>query len=60
MARSGRDHNLIIIDAAKEPMIRNVMFGEISEKVARYSPSAVMVVKKYEGGVQSCMNRMMG
>ena len=35
-------------------------FGEIPEKVARYSPASVLVVKQYEGHVRSMFKRMFG
>lgn len=60
IAKAGRDYDLVAIGAAKEPMFRKILFGEIPEKVARYSPSAVMVVKKYEGRVKSLIKRILG
>ena len=60
IARAGRDYDLIVIGAAQEPFFRKVLFGEIPEKVARYSPSAVMVVKKYQGAVKSLFKRLFG
>jgi amino acid transporter/nucleotide-binding universal stress UspA family protein len=60
IARAGREFDLVVIGAAKEPMFRRVLFGEIPEKVARYSPSAVMVVKRYEGAVKSLLKRILG
>ena len=60
VARASRDYDLVVIGAAKEPLFRKMLFGEIPEKVARYSPSAVMVVKKYEGAVKSILKRILG
>ena len=60
IARAGREYDLIVIGAAKEPFFRKMLFGEIPEKVARFSPSAVMVVKKYEGVVKSILKRLFG
>jgi len=60
IARAGREYDLVVIGAAKEPFLRKVLFGEIPEKVAHYSPSAVMVVKKYEGAVKSILKRIFG
>ncbi len=60
IARAGRDYDLIVIGAAKEPFFQKVLFGEIPEKVARFSPSAVMVVKRYEGAVKSILKRLLG
>jgi len=60
IARAGREYDMIVIGAAKEPFFRKVLFGEIPEKVARYSPSAVMVVKQYEGPIKSILKRLLG
>ncbi|HEX05077.1 MAG TPA: universal stress protein [Bacteroidetes bacterium] len=49
-----------IIGSAKGPLFGTMLFGEIPEKVARYSPTSVLVVKKYEGVVKSFMKRVFG
>jgi nucleotide-binding universal stress UspA family protein len=60
IAKASLDYDMVVIGAAKEPLFRKVLFGEIPEKVARYSPSTVMVVKKYEGAVKSILKRIFG
>jgi amino acid transporter/nucleotide-binding universal stress UspA family protein len=60
IAKASKDYDLVVIGAAKEPFFRKMLFGEIPEKVARYSPSAVMVVKKYEGAAKSLLKRILG
>jgi amino acid transporter len=60
IARASRNYDLVVIGAAKEPFFRKMLFGEIPEKVARYSPSSVLVVKKYEGMVKSMLKKVMG
>ena len=60
IAKASRDYDLLTIGAAKEPWFRRVLFGEIPEKVARYSPTSVLVVKKYEGAIKSRLKRIMG
>jgi nucleotide-binding universal stress UspA family protein len=60
IAKAGRDYDLVVIGAAKEPLFRKMLFGEIPEKVARFSPSNVMVVKQYEGPVKSILKRILG
>jgi nucleotide-binding universal stress UspA family protein len=60
IARTGRDYDLVVIGAAKEPFFRKMLFGEIPEKVARYAPTSIMVVKKYEGPVKSLLKRLFG
>ena len=60
IAKAGREYDMVVIGAAKEPFFRKMLFGEIPEKVARFSPSAVMVVKKYEGVVKSILKKLFG
>lgn len=60
IAKSSREYDLVVIGAEKEPMFRRILFGEIPEKVARYSSSSVVVVKKYEGVVKSVLKRILG
>jgi nucleotide-binding universal stress UspA family protein len=60
IAKAGKAYDLVVIGAAKEPLFRKVLFGEIPEKVARYSPGAVMVVKKYEGPIKSIFKKLFG
>ena len=60
IAKASRDFDLVVIGAAKEPFFRKVLFGEIPEKVARFSPTSVLVVKKYEGAVKSLLKRILG
>lgn len=60
IAKESRDYDLVVLGAAREPFLRQVMFGEIPEKVARYSPASVLVVKRYEGHVRSWLKRTLG
>jgi amino acid transporter/nucleotide-binding universal stress UspA family protein len=60
IAQAGRKYDLVVIGAAKEPFFRRVLFGDIPEKVARYSPTAVIVVKKYQGAIRSWLKRILG
>ncbi len=60
IAKASREFDLVVIGAALEPFFRKMLFGEIPEKVARFSPTSVLVVKKYEGPVKSLVKRIMG
>ena len=60
IAKASKDYDLVVIGAAKEPFFRKMLFGEIPEKVARYSPTSVLVVKKYEGVVKTAFKKVMG
>ncbi|MDH3270739.1 MAG: amino acid permease [Gemmatimonadota bacterium] len=60
IALESRDYDLVVLGAAREPFWSQVVFGEIPEKVARYSPASVLVVKRYEGHVRSLLKRALG
>jgi len=60
IARASRDYDMVVIGAAKEPLFRKLLFGEIPEKVSRFSPASVLVVKRYEGRVKSLFKRAFG
>jgi len=60
IARASKDFDLVVLGAGREPVFRQVLFGEIPEKVARYSPASVLVVKQYEGHVRSMFKRVFG
>jgi len=60
IASASRKYDLVVIGAAKEPFFRKMLFGEIPEKVARYSPTSVLVCKKYEGVMKSIVKKVMG
>jgi nucleotide-binding universal stress UspA family protein len=60
IASASRSFDLVVIGAAKEPFFRKMLFGEIPEKVARYSPTSVLLVKRYEGVVKSLLKKIMG
>jgi amino acid transporter len=60
IAKASRGYDLVVIGAAKEPLFKKMLFGEIPEKVARYSPNSVLVVKKYEGVFKNIIKRILG
>ncbi len=60
LIRAAEDYDLIALGASKEGLFSNVLFGEIPEKVARYSRTPVMIVQRYEGPVKSLVKRVMG
>jgi len=60
IAKESREYDLVVLGAAREPFLRQVMFGEIPEKVARFSSASVLVVKRYEGRVRSLLKRAFG
>jgi amino acid transporter len=60
LAQASREYDLVILGAAREPLFQKILLGEIPERVARYSPASVLVVKRYEGAVRSLLKKLMG
>lgn len=60
IAKESKNYDLVVIGAAEEPFFSKMLFGEIPEKVTRYSPSSVLVVKKYEGVLKTIFKKVMG
>jgi amino acid transporter len=60
LAKASRDFDLVVIGAAKEPVFRKMLVGEIPQKVARYSPASVLVVKRYVGPFKTLFKRILG
>jgi APA family basic amino acid/polyamine antiporter len=60
LVRAAAEYDLVVLGASREGVFSNVLFGEIPEKVARYSKSPVMIVQRYEGPVKSLVKRIMG
>jgi nucleotide-binding universal stress UspA family protein len=57
LVRAAAEYDLSVLGSSREGMFSNVLFGEIPEKVARYSPSMVMIVQRYEGPVKSLVKK---
>ncbi|MFT5432808.1 MAG: amino acid transporter/nucleotide-binding universal stress UspA family protein [Myxococcota bacterium] len=60
IAKASRDYDLVVLGATREPWYQQVLFGEIAEKVARYSPASVLVAKRYEGRLRSMLKKAFG
>lgn len=60
LIKAGSDYDLIALGASREGIFSGVLFGEIPEKVARFSDTPVMMVKRYEGAVKSLVKKVIG
>jgi amino acid transporter len=60
IVQAGSGYDLTLMGASNEGIFSNVLFGEIPEKVARYSWQPVMIVKRYEGAVKSFVKKVLG
>jgi nucleotide-binding universal stress UspA family protein len=60
LVKAAVEYDMLVIGASKEGVFSSVLFGEIPEKVARYSRTPVMIVKRHEGAVKTIVKRIMG
>ncbi len=60
LARAAGEYDLIVLGVSEEGLFSNVIFGEIAERVARYSRGPGMIVKRYEGKVKSLVKKVLG
>ncbi|NIM20245.1 MAG: amino acid permease [Candidatus Latescibacteria bacterium] len=60
LIRAAADYDLLVLGASKEGLFSSVLFGEIPEKVARFSKCPVMIVRRYEGIVKSVVKKVLG
>jgi nucleotide-binding universal stress UspA family protein len=60
LVKAAADYDLLVLGASREGVFSSVLFGEVPEKVARYSQIPVMIVKRYEGKVKSVVKRVLG
>jgi len=54
------DHDLVLLGASNEGLLRNITLGSIPEAVVRYSDKPVMVVRNHEGAVKTWLRRFLG
>jgi len=54
----GKHHDLIIVGAARESPVQQLIFGTKPQAVARGSQAAVLMVKKFSGRGKSVLKRM--
>ncbi len=60
LVKASNDFDVVVIGAAKEPLFRRMLVGEIPEKLSRNSSASVIVVKRYEGIVKSLIKKYLG
>ena len=60
LVKAAADYDLLVLGASREGLFSSVLFGDIPEKVARYSHTPVMIVKRHEGRVKSIVKRFLG
>ena len=60
LVKAAADYDLLVLGASREGLFSSMLFGDIPEKIARYSHTPVMIVKRHEGKVKSIIKRLLG
>ncbi len=60
IAKASREYDLVVIGAAPSKPFKRIVAGEIPEKVARYSPVSVVLIRRWQGPVSGLFRRLFG
>lgn len=60
IAKASKEFDLVVIGAAPIKPFKYAIAGEIPEKVARYSPRSVMLIRKWQGPVIGLFRKLFG
>ncbi len=58
ISRAGSDYDLVVMGAAQTGLFKELLFGEIPDRVGRYTQTSVMLVKRREGPAKAWLRRM--
>ncbi|HSR53484.1 MAG TPA: amino acid permease [Acidobacteriota bacterium] len=60
LIKAASEFDLLVMGASREGIFSSVLFGEIPEKVARFSESSVMIVRRFEGKTKTLIRKILG
>jgi amino acid transporter/nucleotide-binding universal stress UspA family protein len=60
IAKASKEFDLVVIGAAPVKPFKYAVAGDIPEKVARYSPKSVMLIRKWDGPVSGLFRKLFG
>jgi len=60
LVKLSSDYDLLVIGAAEQGLLRNILFGELPEKVARHSRCSTVIIKRHEGLLSGIVKRFIG
>ncbi|MCP4601116.1 MAG: amino acid permease [Proteobacteria bacterium] len=60
IAKASRDFDLVVIGAAPTQPFKQIIAGDIPEKVARFSPRSVMLIRRWQGPVSGLFRKLFG
>ena len=59
IAKAAADYDLVVIGAARTGLFQQLLFGEIPDRVGRYAPTSVMLVRRHERPAKVWLRRIM-
>lgn len=60
IARASKDYDLVVIGAAPSQPFKQILVGDIPEKVARYSPQSVILIRRWQGKMSGLFRKLFG
>jgi nucleotide-binding universal stress UspA family protein len=60
IAKASRDYDLVVIGAAPSQLFKQILVGDIPEKVARYSPQSVILIRRWQGKMSGLFRKLFG
>jgi amino acid transporter/nucleotide-binding universal stress UspA family protein len=60
IAKASRDFDLVVIGASPPKPFTQIIAGDIPEKVARYSPRSVMLIRRWQGPMSGLFRKLFG
>ncbi|HSR66961.1 MAG TPA: amino acid permease [Acidobacteriota bacterium] len=60
LVKAASEYDMLVMGSSREGVFSSVLFGEIPEKVARFSESSVMIVRRFEGKTKGWIKKILG
>lgn len=60
IAKAAKNYDLVVIGAAPPKAFKQMLLGDIPEKVARHSSSPVIIIRKWQGSVSGLFRKLFG
>jgi len=60
IAKASKDYDLVVIGAAPSKPFKQILAGDIPEKVARYSPQSVILIRRWQGKMSGLFRKLFG
>ncbi len=55
--KAAQDHDLVVIGATEEPLLKNLLVGDLPTRIAKEAPTTVVMVKRRSGPIKSLLRQ---